>query len=119
MPTRIIVAIAPINAFLNWCFGMRSIRLPGDPITKAVFVVYRLGLGFPGAPIATSLSYTLVSLVSIVYAYLFVPRTAWVPLGSGVWKGWGLLARLGVAGVGESPNSIDSNAPLTLTFCLC
>jgi len=119
VPTRIIVAIAPINAFLNWSFGMQAVRLPENPITKTVFVVHHLGLGFPGAPIATSFSFTLVSLVSIVYAYLFVPRTAWVPLGSGVWKGWGLLARLGVAGVGESVNSIDPNAPVTLTSRLC
>ncbi|KIM55762.1 hypothetical protein SCLCIDRAFT_30109 [Scleroderma citrinum Foug A] len=83
VPTKIILVIAPINAFLNW------------------FFVHPLGLGFPGAPIATSLCLNLVSVVSIVYAYFFVPRTAWAPLGTGVWNGWGVLARLGVAGIGQ------------------
>ncbi|KAL4068536.1 mate-domain-containing protein [Scleroderma yunnanense] len=83
IPTRITIVIAPINAFLNW------------------FFVHPLGLGFAGAPIATSLCLNLVSFISIVYAYFFVPRTAWAPLGSGVWNGWGVLAQLGVAGIGQ------------------
>ncbi|KAG6329298.1 hypothetical protein ID866_9792 [Astraeus odoratus] len=84
VPTRIILVVAPINAFLNW------------------FFVHPLGLSFPGAPIATALSFNLVSLASIVYAYFFVPRTAWAPLGRGVWHGWGVLARLGIAGIGQT-----------------
>ncbi|KAI6104189.1 MATE efflux family protein [Pisolithus sp. B1] len=56
VPTRIIVVVAPLNAFLNWLF------------------VYPLGLSFPGAPIATAL----------------------------IWRGWGVLLRLGVAGVGQT-----------------
>lgn len=84
VPTRIIVVVAPINAFLNW------------------FFVYPLGLSFPGAPIATALSFNLVSLASIVYAYFLLPRTAWCPIGPGIWRGWGALLRLGIAGVGQT-----------------
>ncbi|KAI6150066.1 MATE efflux family protein [Pisolithus thermaeus] len=84
VPTRIIVVVAPLNAFLNWLF------------------VYPLGLSFPGAPIATALSFNLVSLASIAYAYFFVPRTAWCPIGPNIWRGWGVLLRLGVAGVGQT-----------------
>lgn len=84
VPTRIIVVVAPLNAFLNWLF------------------VYPFGLSFPGAPIATALSFNLVSFASIAYAYFFVPRTAWCPIGPGVWRGWGVLLQLGVAGVGQT-----------------
>ncbi|KAI6132539.1 MATE efflux family protein [Pisolithus croceorrhizus] len=84
VPTRIIVVVAPLNAFLNWLF------------------VYPLGLSFPGAPIATALSFNLVSFASIAYAYFFVPRTAWCPIGPSIWRGWGVLLRLGVAGVGQT-----------------
>ncbi|KAI6010116.1 mate-domain-containing protein, partial [Pisolithus marmoratus] len=84
VPTRIIVVIAPINAFLNWLF------------------VYPLGMSFPGAPIATALSFNLVALTSIVYAYFFVARTAWCPIGPGIWRGWDVLLRLGIAGVGQT-----------------
>ena len=117
MPTRIILAIAPINAFLNWYFGIRPVRLLAIRSLNLVLIVYSLGLGFRGAPIATSLSFNLVSLTSIVYAYLFAPRTAWIPLGSGIWSGWGLLARLSIAGIGESPGSIGfPNVPEKLIF---
>ena len=90
------------------------------PVFRRVYnwnwlVVHHLGFGFPEAPIATSLCLNLVSLVSIVYAYFFVSRKAWAPLGSGVQDGWGVLARLGVAGIGESiefhPNSNEHSFP--------
>ena len=87
--------IAPINAFLNWCFGVQSIHLPRVPVAKTAFVVYhQVGLGFPGAPIATSLSFNLVYHVFILYGYFF-PHTAWVLFARiGVWKKWGILVRL-------------------------
>ncbi|KAL4073505.1 MATE efflux family protein [Scleroderma citrinum] len=83
VPARITMLIAPFNAFLNW------------------FFVYPLGLSFRGAPIATALSFNLVSLASILYGYYFVPRTAWTPIGREIWNDWGLLARLGIAGIGQ------------------
>jgi MATE family multidrug resistance protein len=72
--------------------------------------VYPLGLSFPGAPLATALSFNLVSAASIFYAYYYVPRTAWLPITRAsfnpvtgeIWKGWGLLTRLGLAGVGQT-----------------
>ncbi|KAG8213055.1 MATE efflux family protein [Butyriboletus roseoflavus] len=92
IPTRITLVVAPTNAFLNWLF------------------VYPLGLSFPGAPLATSLSFNLVSAASIIYGYYYVPRTAWSPITrkaldpvtGEIWKGWGLLVRLGIAGVGQT-----------------
>lgn len=51
---------------------------------------------------ALGLSFNFVSLTSILYAYFIVPRTAWTPIGRGVWSGWSVLGRLGIAGIGES-----------------
>lgn len=83
VPARIIMVTAVFNAFLNWLF------------------VYPLGLSFRGAPLATAISFNIVALASIFYGYFFVPRTAWLPIGPGVWQGWGLLGRLGIAGIGQ------------------
>ncbi|KAI9570518.1 mate-domain-containing protein [Boletus coccyginus] len=92
IPTRITLVVAPINAFLNWLF------------------VYPLGLSFPGAPLATALSFNFVSAASVFYGYYYAPPTAWSPITrksfnpvtGEIWKGWGLLARLGIAGVGQT-----------------
>ncbi|KAF8839681.1 MATE efflux family protein [Paxillus ammoniavirescens] len=92
VPTRITLVVAPINVFLNWLF------------------VHPLGLSFPGAPLATSLSFNLVSASSLLYGYFFTPRTAWSPITrkslnpvtGQIWRGWGALARLGIAGVGQT-----------------
>ena len=65
------------------------------------------GTLLPRSTIATSLSFNLVLIASILYAYYFVPRTAWTPIGRGVWQRWGLLARLGIAGIGESDSCVD------------
>ncbi|KIM64795.1 hypothetical protein SCLCIDRAFT_595305 [Scleroderma citrinum Foug A] len=48
----------------------------------------------------TALSFNLVALASIQYGCFFAPRTAWIPIGCGIWQGWGLLCRLGIAGIG-------------------
>ncbi|KAF8546284.1 MATE efflux family protein [Imleria badia] len=92
IPTRITLVVAPINVFLNWLF------------------VYPLGLSFPGAPLATALSFNLVSAASIFYGYHYSRPTAWSPITrksfnpvtGEIWKGWGLLTRLGLAGVGQT-----------------
>jgi MATE family multidrug resistance protein len=58
-------------------------------------------LGFIGAPIATSVSYNLVSITSVIYGVFFVERTAWHPLSRRSFSSLGLLVQLGLAGVGE------------------
>ncbi|KIM55759.1 hypothetical protein SCLCIDRAFT_30108 [Scleroderma citrinum Foug A] len=83
VPARITLIVAPFNAFLNW------------------FFVFPLGLSFRGAPIASAISFNLVALAFVLYGYFFVPRTAWIPIGRDIWQGWGLLGRLGVAGIGQ------------------
>ncbi|KAI0040201.1 MATE efflux family protein [Auriscalpium vulgare] len=88
VPTQIIVVIAPINAVLNWLL--------------AVWGPKPIALGFIGAPIATSISYNLVSLASIVYGIFFVPKTAWHPLSRRTFTSLGVLVQLGLAGVGQT-----------------
>ncbi|KIY45098.1 MATE efflux family protein [Fistulina hepatica ATCC 64428] len=87
VPTRIIFIVAPINALLNYLlvWGPEFCRL-----------------GFIGAPIATAVSFNLVSLLSIIYGLFFVPKTAWHPICGRSFTGLGLPLRLGLAGVGQT-----------------
>ncbi|EKM56871.1 uncharacterized protein PHACADRAFT_91175, partial [Phanerochaete carnosa HHB-10118-sp] len=87
VPTRIIICIAPINAFFNYLlvWGPKPIRL-----------------GFIGAPIATAISFNLISLCSIVYGMFFVPHTAWHPICRRSFTSLGVLVQLGLAGVGQT-----------------
>ncbi|KAI0674131.1 MATE efflux family protein [Trametes maxima] len=86
VPTRIILGVAPINAVLNYLlvWGPEPIRL-----------------GFIGAPIATAVSFNLISLMSIVYGVFFVPKTAWHPLSRRCFTSLGVLVQLGLSGVGQ------------------
>ncbi|KAG6860467.1 hypothetical protein C0995_010758 [Termitomyces sp. Mi166 len=87
VPTQIILIVAPINVILNYLlvWGPPSIRL-----------------GFIGAPIATAISFNLVSLMSIVYGVFYVPKTAWHPLGRRMFTSLGVLVHLGLADVGQT-----------------
>ncbi|KAF9525724.1 MATE efflux family protein [Crepidotus variabilis] len=84
VPTRIVTVVAPINALLNWLlvWGPAPVRL-----------------GFIGAPIATALSFNLISLLSILYGIFYAPKTAWYPLSMRMFTSLGVLFRLGLSGV--------------------
>ncbi|KAH9896671.1 MATE efflux family protein [Cubamyces lactineus] len=86
VPTRIILSVAPVNAALNYLlvWGPEPFRL-----------------GFIGAPIATAISFNLISIMSIVYGVFFVPRTAWHPLSMRCFTSLGVLVQLGLSGVGQ------------------
>ncbi|KAI0367216.1 MATE efflux family protein [Pilatotrama ljubarskyi] len=86
VPTRIILGVAPVNAALNYLlvWGPEPFRL-----------------GFIGAPIATAISFNLISLMSIVYGVFFVPKTAWHPLSMRCFTSLGVLVQLGLSGVGQ------------------
>lgn len=86
IPTRIIMIIAPLNALLNYLLVWGP-----DPVR----------LGFIGAPIATAISFNLVSLLSIIYGIYFVPKTAWYPISRRMFTGLGVLVQLGISGVGQ------------------
>ncbi|TBU24333.1 MATE efflux family protein [Dichomitus squalens] len=86
VPTRIILGVAPVNALLNYLlvWGPEPIRL-----------------GFIGAPIATAISFNLISILSICYGVFFVPKTAWHPLSMRCFTSLGVLVQLGLSGVGQ------------------
>ncbi|KAN0094813.1 MatE domain containing protein [Tylopilus felleus] len=86
VPARIICFVAPINILLSYLlvWGPDAIRL-----------------GFIGAPIATSISYNLISIASVFYGMFFVPRTAWHPISSRCLTSLGALLRLSMGGVGQ------------------
>ncbi|KZP13415.1 MATE efflux family protein [Athelia psychrophila] len=91
IPTRIILLVAPLNALLCW------LLVWGPPPVR---------LGFIGAPIATAISFNLISIASVAYGVFFVPHTAWHPLHKGGWRrsvrGLGVLVQLGLSGVGQT-----------------
>ncbi|KAF4618728.1 hypothetical protein D9613_010164 [Agrocybe pediades] len=86
-PTRIVLAVAPINLLLNWLlvWGPEPVRL-----------------GYIGAPIATAISFNLISIMSIMYGILYAPRTAWCPPSRRMFSNLGILVRLGLSGVGQT-----------------
>ncbi|KAI9058028.1 MATE efflux family protein [Trametes sanguinea] len=86
VPTRIILGVAPVNAALNYLlvWGPEPFRL-----------------GFIGAPIATAISFNLISLMSVIYGLFFVPKTAWHPLTMRCFTSLGVLVQLGLSGVGQ------------------
>ncbi|KAF8331803.1 MATE efflux family protein [Amanita rubescens] len=86
VPTRIIAIVSPINVGLNYLLVL------GPPAIR---------LGFIGAPIATVISFNLISIASIIYGVFYVPRTAWYPLSRHMFSGLGVLVQLGLSGVGQ------------------
>lgn len=88
VPTQIILVIAPINAFLNLSTPVRG----PEPIA----------LGFVGAPLATAISFNLISIASIVYGIFFVPSTAWHPFSRRSFTSLGVLVKLGLGGIGQT-----------------
>ncbi|KAL4072169.1 MATE efflux family protein [Scleroderma citrinum] len=90
IPTRIILCVAPINIFLNYVlvWGPQPARL-----------------GFIGAPIASSISYNLVSIASVIYGVFFVRKTAWHPITAKAFTNLGFLAKLSIGGVGQVASS--------------
>ncbi|KAK7451018.1 ethionine resistance protein, variant 2 [Stygiomarasmius scandens] len=87
VPARIIIVVAPINVLLNY------LLVWGPPAIR---------IGFIGAPLATSISYYIITISYIVYGVFFVPRTAWHPITVNGLRNLGLLAKLGLAGVGQT-----------------
>lgn len=59
-------------------------------------------IGFIGAPIATSISFNLISISSIIYGIFYIERTAWCPISVRSFTSLGCLVKLGLAGVGQT-----------------
>ncbi|ESK90818.1 multidrug oligosaccharidyl-lipid polysaccharide flippase [Moniliophthora roreri MCA 2997] len=87
VPGYIIVAVAPINALVNY------LLVWGPEVMR---------LGFIGAPIATSMSYYIISVSYIIYGTYYAPRKAWHPITMGMFSNLWLIVKLGLAGVGQT-----------------
>ncbi|KAI9458930.1 MATE efflux family protein [Lactarius psammicola] len=87
VPTHIILVVAPINAVLSYFLVCGP-----EPVA----------LGFVGAPLATAISFNLISIASIVYGIFFVPSTAWHPFSRRSFTSLGVLVRLGLGGIGQT-----------------
>lgn len=57
-------------------------------------------LGYKGAPLATAISFNLITIASVIYGVFFVPSTAWHPISRRTFTGLGVLTRLSISGVG-------------------
>ncbi len=75
-----------------------------------------IALGFIGAPLATAISFNLISIASIIYGIFFVPLTAWHPISRRSFTSLGVLVRLGVGGVGQSYRGIIDHLPTLITY---
>ncbi|KAB5592883.1 MATE efflux family protein [Ceratobasidium theobromae] len=86
VPSMIIAIAAPINAILNWAlvWGPESIRL-----------------GFIGAPVATAISFNLISLCTVIHWVVYAPKAAWHPISHRSFRSLGTLVQLGLAGTGQ------------------
>lgn len=58
-------------------------------------------IGFIGAPIATAISFNLISISSVIYGIFYIEKTAWHPVSRRSFSDLGLLVRLGLCGVGQ------------------
>ncbi len=78
-----------------------------------------IALGFIGAPLATAISFNLISIASIVYGFFFVPHTAWHPFSRRSFTSLGILLQLGMGGVGQSYRNIISPLLTTYVYVQC
>ena len=74
--------------------------MPISPTSNTVWGPGPLRLGFIGAPIATAISFNLISVMSILYGIFYTPRKAWYPLSRRMFTSLGILVQLGLSGVG-------------------
>jgi MATE family multidrug resistance protein len=104
VPTRVILAVSPINAALNYVLGEQYLFiLPsiGSLHSLSVWGPEPVRIGFIGAPIATAISFNLISISSVIYGIFYVEKTTWHPISRRSFSDLGLLVRLGLAGVGQ------------------
>ncbi|KAG9074859.1 hypothetical protein FS749_013528 [Ceratobasidium sp. UAMH 11750] len=61
-----------------------------------------VGVGFIGAPIATSISLTLMSILYVTYAVFFTSHKAWHPVSTQSFRSLPKLLGMAFTGVGQS-----------------
>lgn len=98
-PIYITMIVAPINILLNYLLGnINLVFVHSAYLFLLVWGPEKIRLGFIGAPIATSISFNLITFLYLIYGCFIAPQTAWQPFSSKAFTEIGLLFRLGVAG---------------------
>ncbi|KAJ5148226.1 hypothetical protein N7526_001578 [Penicillium atrosanguineum] len=77
----VLLLCAPLNAFMNW------------------FFVWKLEMGFIGAPIAVVITENLMPVCLFIYAYFFVGSECWCGLTRRAFENWGPMIRLALPGL--------------------
>lgn len=77
----VLLFCAPVNAFLNW------------------FMVWHLGWGFIGAPIAVAVTDNMLPLCLFLYVYFVDGRACWGGFSKKAFKNWGPMIRLALPGL--------------------
>lgn len=78
--TYVLVFVAPLNAVVGW------------------FLVWRMELGFIGAPIAGALTHNLLPLGLFLYVWLVDGSQCWNGLTLQAFEGWGVVFKLALPG---------------------
>lgn len=77
----VLLIVAPLNAFLNW------------------YLVWKLELGFIGAPIAIAFTENLMPLLLFLYVYFIDGMECWGGFSKAAFKNWGPMVRLAIPGL--------------------
>jgi len=74
--TSILLVAAPVNIFISW------------------FLVWKVGLGFVGAPIAVAVTRNLMPILLILYVRFVNGSRCWGGLSKRAFTNWGIMSRL-------------------------
>ncbi|KAK2591782.1 hypothetical protein QQS21_010513 [Conoideocrella luteorostrata] len=79
--TYVLVIAAPINVFINW------------------LLVWRIGLGFVGAPIAVAITETLLPILLFLYVAFVDGKQCWGGFNKRIFSNWWVMIRLALPGM--------------------
>ncbi|KAH6693746.1 multidrug and toxin extrusion protein 2 [Plectosphaerella plurivora] len=79
--TYVLMVVAPLNVAINW------------------LLVWKLELGFIGAPISAALSNNLLALFLFLYVYFVDGKQCWNGFTTEAYRNWGVMTRLALPGL--------------------
>ncbi|EFY93500.1 hypothetical protein J3458_002075 [Metarhizium acridum] len=79
--TYVLLVAAPINIFINW------------------LLVWRLGLGFVGAPIAVAITESLLPILLLLYIVFIDGRQCWGGFSRRIFSNWWIMIKLALPGM--------------------
>lgn len=79
--TYVLIVAAPLNVFINW------------------LLVWKIGLGFVGAPIAVAITESLLPLFLFLYVWFVDGRQCWGGMSKRAFSNWWVMIRLALPGM--------------------